>query len=86
MRRKLKNQKNNHFMKLLLSSALLFILSTAFQPDQKETLVQKATRIHNAVFTIDTHCDTPMNLVGSDFNVAKGTMQKRQTRRSICQE
>ena len=71
MRRKLKHQKNYHVMKLLLSSALLFMLSTAFQPEQKETMDQKASRIHNAVFTIDTHCDTPMNLVGSDFNVAE---------------
>src|SRR5665648_316137 len=63
--------EKNHLMKILLFSALLFLLSTAFQPAQKETLVQKAARIHNAVFTIDTHCDTPMNLYGSEFNVAE---------------
>lgn len=58
-------------MRILLFSALFLILSTAFQPIKKETMVQKAARIHNAVLTIDTHCDTPMNLYGSDFNVAE---------------
>jgi len=58
-------------MKILLYSAIFMLLSTAFQPEQKETLAQKAARIHNAVFTIDTHCDTPMNLYGSDFNASE---------------
>lgn len=58
-------------MKILFFSAILMMLSTAYQPEQKETLVQKAARIHNAALTIDTHCDTPMNLFGSDFNVAE---------------
>lgn len=57
-------------MKILFYFILLMLLSTSFRPDQKETLVQKAARIHNAVFTVDTHCDTPMNLYGSDFDVA----------------
>jgi len=47
------------------------VLLSSFQPAQKETLQQKAARIHNAVFTIDTHCDTPMNLSKSDFNLAQ---------------
>jgi membrane dipeptidase len=71
MHHKLKHHKNNQLMKILLISAFIMLLSTAFQPAQKETLTQKAARIHNAVFTIDTHCDTPMNLYGSDFNVAE---------------
>jgi membrane dipeptidase len=58
-------------MKILFFSAVLMFLSTAFQPEQKETLAQKAARIHNAVLTIDTHCDTPMNLTASDFNIAE---------------
>ncbi len=56
-------------MKNLLLIGLVFVFSTAFQPEQKETLAQKAARIHNAVFTVDTHTDTPMNLVDSDFNL-----------------
>jgi len=58
-------------MKILLFSLLVLLFATSFKPGQKETMVQKAARIHNAVFTIDTHCDTPMNLTGSDFNVSE---------------
>jgi len=58
-------------MKIQYLSPLLMILLSSFQPAQKETLQQKAARIHNAVFTIDTHCDTPMNLSRSDYNLAE---------------
>jgi len=58
-------------MKILIFSAFLMLRSTAFQPEPKETLARKAVRIHNAVLTVDTHCDTPMNLFGSDFNVSE---------------
>jgi membrane dipeptidase len=57
-------------MKILFFSAILMLLSAAYRPEQKETPAQKAARIHNAVFTIDTHCDTPMNLIASDFNAS----------------
>jgi membrane dipeptidase len=57
--------------KNFLFIGLVFVFSTAFQPEQIETLVQKAARIHNAVFTVDTHTDTPMNLSESDFNLAE---------------
>jgi membrane dipeptidase len=55
---------------LFLSSFLMFILCS-LQPVKNETLVQTAARIHDAVFTIDTHCDTPMNLSRSDYNLAE---------------
>lgn len=45
--------------------------STAFLPEQKETLEQKAARIHNSVLTVDTHTDTPMHLLRSDFNIGE---------------
>lgn len=47
------------------------MVSTAFQPKQLETLEQKAARIHNAVLTVDTHTDTPMHLLRSDFNIGE---------------
>jgi membrane dipeptidase len=55
---------------LFLSSFLMFILCS-LQPVKNETLVQTAARIQDAVFTIDTHCDTPMNLSRSDYNLAE---------------
>lgn len=58
-------------MKILMFFVVLMMLSTSCQPKQKESLAQKAARIHDSVFTIDTHCDTPMNLTESDFNVAE---------------
>jgi hypothetical protein len=50
-------------------SACLMMFSNAFQP--KETIEQKATRIHDSVLTINTHCDTPMNFSQSDYNLAQ---------------
>ncbi len=58
-------------MKILFFSVALLMVSAAFQPMQKESPAQKAARIHHEVLTIDTHTDTPMNLVSSDFNLAE---------------
>lgn len=57
-------------MRIFSFSLFLMIISPVLTSAQKETLVQKAARIHNAVFTIDTHCDTPLNIFRSDFNLA----------------
>jgi len=58
-------------MKTLLFSAALVVLFAAYHPVKKETLVQKAARIHADVLTTDTHCDTPMNMTDPDFNLAE---------------
>jgi len=58
-------------MKTLLFLVTLMIITTASQPEAKETPVQKAARIHKAVLTVDTHCDTPMNLTRPEFNLAE---------------
>lgn len=34
----------------------------------EENLTEKAARIHDQVLTVDTHCDTPMRLLRSDYN------------------
>ena len=34
----------------------------------EENLAKKAARIHDQVLTVDTHCDTPMRLLRSDYN------------------
>ncbi len=47
------------------------LLLSSFHVAAKETLAQKAARIHNSVLTVDTHCDTPMNLSRPDFNLAE---------------
>jgi len=34
----------------------------------EENLTEKAARVHDQVLTVDTHCDTPMRLLRSDYN------------------
>ena len=35
----------------------------------EERLIRKANKIHASVLTVDTHCDTPMELLRSDFDL-----------------
>jgi membrane dipeptidase len=35
----------------------------------EEKLIRRADKIHNEFLTVDTHCDTPMNLVETDFDL-----------------
>lgn len=37
--------------------------------DQETSIQRKAERIHNAVLTVDTHCDTPMRLMRPGFDL-----------------
>ncbi|HKL67213.1 MAG TPA: dipeptidase, partial [Bacteroidales bacterium] len=48
-----------------------FLLSMNACVDKEERISRKADRIHNAVLTVDTHCDTPMRLMRSDFDLGK---------------
>ena len=50
---------------LLLSLGVLF--AQAEEKDQR--LWKKALRIHERVLTIDTHCDTPMDMIKSGFDI-----------------
>ncbi len=54
---------------LLLLSVVLFS-GFSFQLNQDE-LAKKAAAIHDRVLTVDTHVDTPMRLMRSDFNVGE---------------
>jgi membrane dipeptidase len=35
----------------------------------EEALIKRADKIHEAILTVDTHCDTPMRLMRSDFDL-----------------
>lgn len=35
----------------------------------EDTLIRKADKIHQTILTVDTHCDTPMRLMRSDFDL-----------------
>lgn len=45
--------------KLMFIPAVIFLIQGC--ADSEEKLVRKADRIHSAILTVDTHCDTPMN-------------------------
>ena len=48
-----------------------FLLTMTACGDQEERISRKTDRIHDAVLTVDTHCDTPMRLMRSDFDLGK---------------
>lgn len=51
---------------------LLFIfLITGSCGDKEAAIQKKADKIHAAVLTVDTHCDTPMRLIRSGFDLGK---------------
>lgn len=55
-------------MKAFISASLaLLLLSGCSESDEK--LACKAEKIHNDILTVDTHCDTPMRLAESDFDL-----------------
>jgi membrane dipeptidase len=39
--------------------------------NSEDQLIRRANKIHNDILTVDTHCDTPMNLVESDFDLGE---------------
>lgn len=59
-------------MKKSLSIILCIILF--FSPgcrDTEKELINKAEKIHAAVLTLDTHCDTPMNFIRPGFDLGQ---------------
>lgn len=58
----------NYMIKNILLISCLFFSGNLVS---KETQTEKAHRIHQSVLTIDTHSDTPLNLLSDDFNVGK---------------
>lgn len=55
--------------KILSIPALIFIMLSC--GNNEEQLVRKADKMHNDFLTVDTHCDTPMRLVSSDFDLGE---------------
>ncbi len=58
-------------MKRKLSLVLIILLSLAFSSceDQEARIAKKADKIHKVILTVDTHCDTPMRLMRSGFDL-----------------
>ncbi len=54
------------------ASGIILSMLLFFAPgcrDAESELINKAARIHAAVLTVDTHCDTPMNLLLQGFDL-----------------
>lgn len=51
---------------LILSFAMIFFCE---KTDPEIKLVKKAAKIHKAVLTVDTHCDTPMRLTRDKWDI-----------------
>lgn len=59
-------------MKHLLLAALCILLGLPGKATEKDQrLWKKALRIHERVLTIDTHCDTPMEMLKPGFNLGE---------------
>jgi membrane dipeptidase len=54
---------------LIISSLILFV--SVGCGDSEEKILKKADKIHSAVLTVDTHCDTPMRLSRPGFDLGK---------------
>jgi len=39
--------------------------------DTESRIIKKAEKIHESILTVDTHCDTPLNLMKAGFDVGK---------------
>lgn len=59
-------------IRIPVSFLLVLIFTTGFAAQKSETkLEKKAHRIHEKCLTLDTHCDTPMLMLKSDFDVSQ---------------
>jgi membrane dipeptidase len=55
-------------MKYLLPASLALFLLTGCN-NNEEHLKRRAEKLHDAILTVDTHCDTPMDIIESDFDL-----------------
>ena len=55
---------------MLLNMTLIFCFLSACAGSE-ERLIKKAAKIHESILTVDTHCDTPMMLSDSSFDLGE---------------
>lgn len=51
--------------------ALAFAFITACNTVPKQTVEQQAAILHDTILTVDTHCDTPLNLRDENYDIGK---------------
>jgi len=47
------------------------VISRDFDINIDEKIKQRANKIHNRIFKLDSHCDTPLSLIHSDFDITQ---------------
>lgn len=57
-------------MKLLISVSLVISILSGCSNNEAR-LAKQADKIHSSIFTIDTHCDTPMEFTNDTFDLGK---------------
>jgi membrane dipeptidase len=57
-------------MKKTLSLILLALLLPGCKNNEKQ-LIKTADKIHQKILTVDTHCDTPMDMVEADYDLGE---------------
>jgi len=55
------------FHSIAIIALLLFVCSSC--GDEEARIIKRADNIHQAILTVDTHCDTPMRLMRSGFDL-----------------
>lgn len=56
---------------LILLSFILLAFQCVFATNNPDVLIKKAASIHTKVFTLDSHCDSPLNLSDKNFDIGK---------------
>ena len=73
------------FVRLGLSCVLgVGLLTATAAAEEKETLEHTAALLHERVWTIDTHVDTPMRLMGQGFDIGVRHDVRRAAAGWIC--
>ncbi len=51
---------------------ILLMLSSSYPQEKKDTqLTTKAAKIHNRILTVDSHCDTPLRFLRTEYNLSQ---------------
>jgi membrane dipeptidase len=65
-------------MKRVFIAFLLFLTLNSQAGNPETRLLKKAARIHRSAFTVDSHVDTPLNLMDKGFDISKdNSVQQR---------
>ena len=55
---------------------LLILLLFSCKPNPGGSTIEKADQIHHQILTVDTHTDSPLNLMNPEFDIGKNTPAK----------